>query len=348
MWHTTFGGIEVYERIFIHPGQQFRPFSSSAGIHCRGCSLPLQRAVVDFGADHAFGRVPEKLQEHYGINLPVSTIRKLTEHHANRMFEQERQEQAVSPETGCTQQIGEIDGSMIPIVQTDEESEDKRKNKTLCWKEVRLSIVHEKGSVSPKFGAVFQGSVDDAGQCLLNTAVLAGFGQKTRLHAVGDGAPWIAGQVEDKFGAQGSYLLDFYHVCEYLAAAGSHCAQTESPADWPATQKTALKNNEYQQVLNTLEQCLEAEEVEDSKAPVRVCYRYLSNRIDQLDYKTAIENELPIGSGEIESAHRYIIQERLKLPGAWWKAANAGAMLALRTVRANEQWDKYWKQDKAA
>jgi len=51
---------------------------------------------------------------------------------------------------------------------------------------------------------------------------------------------------------------------------------------------------------------------------------------------------LPIGSGEIESAHRYVIQQRLKLPGAWWKAANVESMLALRVVRANGDWEKYW------
>lgn len=35
----------------------------------------------------------------------------------------------------------------------------------------------------------------------------------------------------------------------------------------------------------------------------------------------AIARELPIiGSGEIESAHRYIARQRLKRPGAWWRA----------------------------
>ncbi|GEM_PF-2187942 len=34
-------------------------------------------------------------------------------------------------------------------------------------------------------------------------------------------------------------------------------------------------------------------------------------------YLGALANELPIGSGEIESAHRYIVQRRLKLPRSW-------------------------------
>ncbi|NOT11058.1 MAG: hypothetical protein HOP23_04355 [Methylococcaceae bacterium] len=44
----------------------------------------------------------------------------------------------------------------------------------------------------------------------------------------------------------------------------------------------------------------------DSKASVRSCHRYLSRRMDQLDYPDALTNNLPIGSGEIESAHRYL------------------------------------------
>jgi hypothetical protein len=61
-----------------------------------------------------------------------------------------------------------------------------------------------------------------------------------------------------------------------------------------------------------------------------------------LDYKSAMANNLPIGSGEIESAHRYIIQKRLKITGAWWLEETAENMLALRTHRANNNWDDYW------
>jgi hypothetical protein len=345
-WHTSFGDIEVQDPLFRRPGKQFRPFSYSAGIQNRGCSLPLQRIVVDFGADHAFGRVPEKLQEHYGIEISVSTIRMLTESHANQMYEQQKEAKTIPEDVGCQIQIGEIDGSMIPIVTIDENSQDKRKNKQLAWKKARLSIAHELGSVTPKYGAVFQGSVDDAGQSLLNSAILAGFGQQTYLHAVGDGATWIANQIADKFAAQGSYLLDFYHVCEYLAEAATSCAANDE--NWIETQKDYLKNNKYEIVIANLKSHLEADKVEKSKAPVRACYRYLSNRTEQLDYKTAIENGLPIGSGEVESAHRYVIQERLKLSGAWWEASNADSMLALRVMRANNQWDEYWEENKAA
>jgi hypothetical protein len=62
-------------------------------------------------------------------------------------------------------------------------------------------------------------------------------------------------------------------------------------------------------VLKALRCDLEADTVPDKMAPVRSAYRYIHNRLNQLDYKGAIADELPIGSGEIESAHRYVIQQ---------------------------------------
>lgn len=51
---------------------------------------------------------------------------------------------------------------------------------------------------------------------------------------------------------------------------------------------------------------------------------------------------LPIGSGEVESAHRYIPQKRLKIPGATWHPDTVNSMLALRVIRANGWWDDFW------
>ena len=69
----------------------------------------------------------------------------------------------------------------------------------------------------------------------------------------------------------------------------------------------------------------------------------LSARASQLKYREALAEGLPIGSGEIESAHRYVAQKRLKLPGAWWRVEHAEHMLALRINRMNGDWDDYWK-----
>lgn len=83
--------------------------------------------------------------------------------------------------------------------------------------------------------------------------------------------------------------------------------------------------------------------VRDEEAPIRACFRYLDKRRDQLDYRSAIEAGLPIGSGEIASSHRSVIQERLKISGAWWLEENVPKMLALRVARANGEWQSYWQ-----
>ena len=82
--------------------------------------------------------------------------------------------------------------------------------------------------------------------------------------------------------------------------------------------------------LNALNPHQESPRIEEDQAPVRVCHRYLSERLDQLRYDEALRQNLPIGSGKIESAHRYLVQQRLKRPGAWWRDHNAEHMLALR------------------
>jgi len=76
---------------------------------------------------------------------------------------------------------------------------------------------------------------------------------------------------------------------------------------WRREQQEHLRENRALRVLGALKPHLEAAAVADEEAPARSCYRYLSNRLDHLNYKEAIERGLPIGSGEIESAHRYVI-----------------------------------------
>jgi hypothetical protein len=106
--------------------------------------------------------------------------------------------------------------------------------------------------------------------------------------------------------------------------------------------KDWLKENHWPEVLEALRPFLEQASIADKEAPVRACFRYLSNYSNFLDYQAALAAGLPIGSGEIESAHRYVIQKRIKIARAWWKVENLSKMLALRVVRANREWEDYW------
>lgn len=306
--------------------------------------------VTDFGADVVFAQVEDKLVEHYGILLASSTIRRVTETHAQAICAATPVDEAWPSGAGSETVVVEMDGGMVPTVEADPAQKDKRRGKKLLWKEAKLCLAHEAGSKTLSYGGTLQGDVAEAGKQLFGCALAAGFGRRSRVHAVGDGADWIALQVEERFGSQGSYLVDFYHVCDYLgaAAAAIYPGAEEMAKAWFNRQKERLKAGDCAEVIDALRAHIEADEVADSEAAVRSCHRYLNRREKQLDYLGALDNDLPIGSGEIESAHRYIVQKRLKLPGSWWCAENAEHMLALRLNRANRQWDDYWNQVRKA
>jgi hypothetical protein len=314
-------------------------------VKCRGYSEALQRALTDFGADDAFARAAAKLKEHYGIEVAVSAIRGFTEGHGAAMRSQEKQKSDWRDQAGVPVLIAEMDGSMLPVVEVAEPvaggaRRDRRKTRQVSWKEARLALAHEPGSVTPVFGATL-GCVEEAGERLAVCALEAGAGSQTRIHGVGDGAVWITEQMEAQFGTQARYLVDFYHLCDYLSAAGEVIAGNDKPA-WMEEKKDWLKDNRWKDVLAALRPCLEPAHLPDPEAPVRACIRYLSNHSNFLDYKGALAAGLPIGSGEIESGHRYVFQNRLKIAGGWWKTENLKKMIALRVLRANRGWADYW------
>jgi hypothetical protein len=59
---------------------------------------------------------------------------------------------------------------------------------------------------------------------------------------------------------------------------------------------------------------------------------YLKN-LHRMFYGTLRNNGVFIGSGAIESAHRNVIQKRLKLSGQRWTKKGAQAMLQLRVTK---------------
>jgi hypothetical protein len=301
--------------------------------------------VVDFAAEESFENAAKRLLLHHGITLSSGCIRKITYRHAKQVCPKPAGTQGALPLEGEDSIILEMDGSMVPIVSSSRNlGSDKRKNRECNWKEFRLCAAQVKGKVHAHYALSSKG-VCDAGYCWAKSALDAGWAINTQLHAVADGAEWIHLQWQQNFSKQGRYLVDFYHVCEYLAAAqptaGTH-------PRWLEVQKKRLKNNHPERVLLALKPYLEKEGFADSEAPVRAAYRYIKNRIDQLDYAGAIEQDLPIGSGLIESGHRHVLQKRLKIAGAWWKIENADCMAQLRVCRANNLEEKYWRQLKKA
>jgi hypothetical protein len=318
-------------------GGRYRPFCQVAGIRPRGYSTRLERALTDFGAEESFERAAVRLQEHYGIKIASNAIRRITYRHARRI-------EAVEP-SGPSQPaktlITQIDGSMIPLVKPGEAG-DRRKGKSLLWSEARLCCARAEEQVSRVYGATL-GTLETVSLLWAQTARYGGLGPKTLVHGIGDGAPWIVEKFNENFGGQGKYLIDFYHVSEYLGAAALKLAGAKKAARWLRKQKVRLLTGQARKILRSLEPHRETPGTVET--PVENASRYIRQRLEHLHYAQARQAKLPIGSGEVESAHRHVIQHRLKVAGAWWKQTNAQCMLSLRVARANNCWNAYWSQN---
>ena len=301
--------------------------------------------MTDFGADHCFGKAVEKVQEHYGVEVPASAVRIFTQHHGQLIAEREMESQL--PEGGVAQLIAELDGCLVPIVTSSEaegldSTADRRKKRKLDWREARLVMVRKPELVSKLYRATLLG-VEVVGEQLLESVIEAGGGQKTKIHSLGDGATWIPGQVKKRLGEGTNYLIDFYHLSQYLAKAAIAIGGPEDE-EWLREQKERMKENQVEEVLKELEEGLGKQIEEEGDQAVEGCERYIKNRLEYLDYKGAREAGLPIGTGEVESGHRSVIQARLKIAGAWWKEENAEKMLGLRAMRASGEWQAYWDE----
>ena len=73
---------------------------------------------------------------------------------------------------------------------------------------------------------------------------------------------------------------------------------------------------------------------------------YFERNQDVVAYREYRERGWSTASSEVESAHRSIVQVRLKLPGTWWHPDNVPNILALRMIKANGWWEEYWARQR--
>lgn len=341
-WQSSLGRMEAEEREWRKGTRRLRPFLKAAKIRPRGFSRRLQRLATDLGADEAFGKAAGKRREHHGVEVAEATLRRCVLGPARRMA---RQADGAGACTRLKAQgpdwiIASAEGTMLPVVRTQEApaGADRRKHRKLAWEEMRLVAARPQGQARANYAARL-GDASDAGQRWSQVAGLSGWALNTRIHAVGDGAGWIARQAQERFGASHRYTLDLYHVCEYIAAAAPEPAASK---EYVAQAREALRQNRSGQVIGQWRERMEPPERPEEQAPVRQAVRHLENRRDQLDYAFAIKHGLPVGSGMIESGHRHVLQARLKRSGTWWSPQNLHDMAQLRVTRSNNLWHAYW------
>lgn len=141
-------------------------------------------------------------------------------------------------------------------------------------------------------------------------------------------------------------VVDLVHVLEYLwGAAWSFFDEGDPDAEaWVHKRALALLEGHALAVAAGIRRRATAAKLTPGKrAKADACATYLVNKAPYLNYPTALASGWPVATGIIEGACRYLVADRMDITGARWSVDGAEAVLKLRAVRANGDFDAYWR-----
>ena len=165
--------------------------------------------------------------------------------------------------------------------------------------------------------------------------------EKVRIALLGDGAAWVWNNLTACF-PDGKQVLDYYHCSEHIhKVAEAHYGTTPKAIEWVEATMARLAANQVDSVIWGLQR-LQADVF--AQEEIDKLITYLDNQRDRLGYDACKEEGIPIGSGGIESANKFISHIRLKRSGAWWVEKNGNAMLRLRCAMYNGTFDRVFEK----
>jgi hypothetical protein len=141
-------------------------------------------------------------------------------------------------------------------------------------------------------------------------------------------------------------IIDIIHVLEYIwgAAWSLHAAGDPAAEDWVAVKALAVLAGDSERAAAEITAEAAAAGLEGSRrSGADACVRYLGNKREFLHYDQALEAGWPIATGVIEGACRHLIADRLDIGGARWGLDGAEAVLTLRAVISNGDFEEYWQ-----
>jgi hypothetical protein len=164
-----------------------------------------------------------------------------------------------------------------------------------------------------------------------------------------DGAEYQLGLIRAEAQQRGvtiSVVIDLVHVLEYLwkAAWSLHAAGDPAAEDWVAVKALATLAGDSARVAAEITAEADAAGLTASQRNgADTCVRYLTSKQEFLRYDQALAAGWPIATGVIEGACRHLIGDRLDITGARWGLESAEAILTLRAVISNGDFEEYWR-----
>ena len=310
-----------------------------------GISSKLQEIMCLLAQDSVFEEAEEVLQTLLGIAISAKQIQRLSEHYGARLeaFEDNYQDSKLEvPEVEHSKSNEAVyvtlDGSMV---YTREEN----------WKEMKVGRIYSESS-RVALQAHRTEITDSLYVCTFGTKgeFLKKFEPYIEPYKhkvfIADGAKWIWNWVDD-FYSDSVQILDFYHAVEKLGAyAVLSYKNVAERRQWLDTQKQRLKADEVVQVIDELKNT--PVKTGDVDKALKDVIRYYESNIKRMQYGTFLKKGYLIGSGAIESAHRNVIQQRLKLSGQRWSIHGAQTIANLRAYKKSNRWGTVVQQIKWA
>lgn len=176
-----------------------------------------------------------------------------------------------------------------------------------------------------------------------------GIAQAEAVILIGDGAPWIWNNVPPLLQELGcrpeqiTQILDFYHASEHLHKLAEALFGTTSQAKgWARKWSRQLKRGGARALLVEVSRHLTRKDCKDIKETQKEHDYFLRHQEKgRLDYARFKAQQLPIGSGVVESLIRQVVNLRLKSSGKFWLLETAEAFLHARCQWAAHLWSRF-------
>jgi hypothetical protein len=157
----------------------------------------------------------------------------------------------------------------------------------------------------------------------------------------GEEALWDEGLAwfEDAVG-----ILDIFHVLERLWGA-AHCFHpegSEAAEEFVNRRLRRLLEGQVAGVIRGLRQMATKRRLKGSRrATVERAAGYLEKNQERMRYDEYLAAGYPIGSGVAEGACRHLVKDRMERAGMRWTLSGAQAMLRVRAVYVNGDWEEF-------
>jgi hypothetical protein len=173
-------------------------------------------------------------------------------------------------------------------------------------------------------------------------------GTDKRIHMVLDGETCLHDGLAVLF-PQATFALDIRHVEERLwkVGRGLYGPDPDAVAHWVEEHRELLYTGLAAQLVTgckTFKLTLSARAKRDAakRESLSDLIGYLEKRLAMMAYKDLIAADLVIASGIVEGAARYVVGERLDCRGMRWIPERAEAVLHLRCIEINGEWERFF------